>query len=166
MYQEMSVKDALRKYIAGREVLVLEKIDGKMDISSLGSYLENTDLHFLVNVPAVKNSDIEEVVNSVVAPKTAKTKRVGKKIDDTVAMQMLSEGKTQKEMCERFGVTASAMSVWVKNHRPVDEGIERTQCETCNYHATEKGKTVCRYEKITGKKRDCKVEECRKWREV
>lgn len=95
-----------------------------------------------------------------------KPKRTNRKIDDAIAMQMLLDGKTQKEMRERFGVSAGTMSIWVKNHKPVDEGVERTQCETCNYHATEKGKTVCRYEKITGKKRDCKVEECRKWREV
>lgn len=47
-----------------------------------------------------------------------------KKIDDKKAMEMLSAGKTQKEMADAFNVHPSSISLWVKKHKADMEDLE------------------------------------------
>lgn len=127
MYQEMSLKDALKKYIAGKKVLCLQIYeDGRIDANDLSDFLEGKQLHYLVDVPAVKNLDFEEAVQKMILqdkPKSPPTKPkatkrpANKKIDDELARKLLAEGKTQREMAETLGVKQSTMSIWVKNIR-------------------------------------------------
>lgn len=183
MLQEMNVKDALRKYIAGREVLVLEKLDDAMDVSSLGIFLENPDLHYLVDVPAVDNPDFNVALDSdefaasarlchetksperdknelepvAETPKKEKSKHANKKIDDKEAARMLQEGKTQKQIAEHFGVSPGTMSIWVKHYRAAEAG---RRCGTCKYREMNKSLGNCNYLGITGHSRGCDPEHC------
>lgn len=75
MFQEMSLKDALKKYIAGKKVLCLQIYeDGRMETNDLSDFLEGKQLHYLVDVPAVKNPDFEEAVQKMVSQKKPEPK--------------------------------------------------------------------------------------------
>lgn len=72
MLQEMNVKDALKKYIAGHEVKALiENPDKEGRQQVVPMELLFNDIRFLVNVPAVKNPDFEEAAEKMqIPPKT------------------------------------------------------------------------------------------------
>lgn len=168
MFQEMSLKDALKKYIAGKKVLCLQIYeDGRIDANDLSDFLEGEQLHYLVDVPAVKNPDFEEAVQKMVSqekPKSPPTKPkatkqpANKKIDDELARKLLAEGKTQREMAEIFGVKSSTMSIWVKKHKEDMEAGRK--CGTCKYRDNTPGRGRCNYLTITGHSRGCSAENC------
>lgn len=72
MFQEMSLKEALKKYIAGKKVLCMKMCeDGRIETKNLSELLEGKQLHYLVDVVAVKNPDFEEEVQKMVSQKKA-----------------------------------------------------------------------------------------------
>lgn len=168
MFQEMNLKDALKKYIAGKKVLCLQIYeDGRIDANDLSDFLEGKQLHYLVDVPAVKNPDFEEAVQKMVSqekPKSPPTKPkatkqpANKKIDDELARKLLAEGKTQREMAETLGVKQSTMSIWVKKHKEDMEAGRK--CGTCKYRDNTPGRGRCNYLTITGHSRGCSAENC------
>ena len=163
MFQEMSLKEALKKYIAGKKVLCLQIYeDGRVDANDLSDFLEGKQLHYLVDVVAVKNPDFEEAVQKMVSQEKHKcppTKQpANKKIDDELARKLLAEGKTQREMAEIFGVKSSTMSIWVKKHKEDMEAGRK--CGTCKYRDNTPGRGRCNYLTITGHSRGCSAENC------
>ena len=59
MYIEKSLKEALEDYILGRPVTVLwTGNDGGMNAMRLSDLLEQEENHYLVNVPAVTNQNL------------------------------------------------------------------------------------------------------------
>lgn len=174
MFQEMSLKDALKKYIAGKKVLCLQIYeDGRVDANDLSDFLEGKQLHYLVDVVAVKNPDFEEAVQKMVSQKKPELKEklksphtkpkatkqpANKKIDDELARKLLAEGKTQSEIAKIFGVKSSTMSIWVKKHKE-DADADR-KCGTCKYRDNTPGRGRCNYLTITGHSRGCSAENC------
>ena len=66
MYIEKSLKEALEDYMLGRPVTVLwTGDDGGMNAMRLSDLLEQEENHYLVNVPAVANSEFEQAVREM-----------------------------------------------------------------------------------------------------
>ena len=68
MYTEMSLKEALKYFMKGRKVLVLNEYDDK---SILAERIEDClpkEAKYLVDVPAVPNQEFEQAVQDMVEP--------------------------------------------------------------------------------------------------
>ena len=68
MYTEMSLKEALKYFMKGRKVLVLNEYDDK---SILAERIEDClpkEAKSLVDVPAVPNQEFEQAVQDMVEP--------------------------------------------------------------------------------------------------
>lgn len=68
MYTEMSLKEALKYFMKGRKVLVLNEYDDKsISAESIEDCLPK-EAKYLVDVPAVPNPEFEQAVQDMVEP--------------------------------------------------------------------------------------------------
>ena len=68
MYTEMSLKEALKYFIKGRKVLVLNEYDDKsISVERIEDCLPK-EAKYLVDVPAVPNQEFEQAVQDMVEP--------------------------------------------------------------------------------------------------
>lgn len=68
MYTEMSLKEALKYFMKGRKVLVLNEYDGKSISAERIEDCLPKEAKYLVDVPAVPNPEFEQAVQDMVEP--------------------------------------------------------------------------------------------------
>lgn len=147
MLQEMKIEDALKKFLQGKKVLVMydETLGAdkpEFTVEPLEEILKRN--RFLVDVPAIENPDFKQAVEKMVKPKKTSTKTTKKKLanpphnksklderEDEI-IQMLKDGKSQREIAQDLGVTPSTISYWMSRHGIDKSGI-RKKCSTCLY---------------------------------
>lgn len=203
MLQEMKLEDALKKFLQGREVLVMynESLEPEKPTYTVESIREALKgMRFLAEVPAVENQDFKQAVKEMVEigtdtkeehqkaaiqpelvrlthketpaspemihrenaaepPKNAAKKqyavRAGK-LDgqEEKIIQMLGEGKSQREIAEAFNVNQTTVCNWIRKHK---------KCQTCKYRDKDPKKGNCDYVGKTGHSRGCSVYNCEKY---
>lgn len=179
MLQEMKIEDALKKFLQGKKVLVMydETLGAdkpEFTVEPLEEILKRN--RFLVDVPAIENPDFKQAVEKMVKPKKTSTKTTKKKLanpphnksklderEDEI-IQMLKDGKSQREIAQDLGVTPSTISYWMSRHGIDKSGI-RKKCSTCLYRDKNPKKGNCDYIGKTGHSRNCSVENCDKYME-
>lgn len=179
MMQEMKIEDALKKFLQGKKVLVMydETLGAdkpEFTVEPLEEILKRN--RFLVDVPAIENPDFKQAVEKMVKPKKTSTKTTKKKLanpphnksklderEDEI-IQMLKDGKSQREIAQDLGVTPSTISYWMSRHGIDKSGI-RKKCSTCLYRDKNPKKGNCDYIGKTGHSRNCSVENCDKYME-
>ena len=179
MLQEMKIEDALKKFLQGKKVLVMydETLGAdkpEFTVEPLEEILKRN--RFLVDVPAIENPDFKQAVEKMVKPKKTSTKTTKKKLanpphnksklderEDEI-IQMLKDGKSQREIAQDLGVTPSTSSYWMSRHGIDKSGI-RKKCSTCLYRDKNPKKGNCDYIGKTGHSRNCSVENCDKYME-
>ncbi len=83
--------------------------------------------------------------------------KITKKIDDTQAEKMLLQGVSQSKIAKHFGVSASAVSSWVKSYYAKKNN---RKCPTCKYREKSGRAGNCNYMAIVGHSRGCSAENC------
>lgn len=68
MYTEMSLKEALKYFMKGRKVLVLNEYDDKSISAERIEDCLPKEAKYLVDVPAVPNPEFEQAVQDMVEP--------------------------------------------------------------------------------------------------
>ena len=68
MYTEMSLKEALKYFMKGRKVLVLNEYDDKSIAAERIEDCLPKEAKYLVDVPAVPNPEFEQAVQDMVEP--------------------------------------------------------------------------------------------------
>lgn len=68
MYTEMSLKEALKYFMKGRKVLVLNEYDDKSISAERIEDCLPKEAKYLVDVPAVSNQEFEQAVQDMVEP--------------------------------------------------------------------------------------------------
>lgn len=68
MYTEMSLKEALKYFMKGRKVLVLNEYDDKSISAERIEDCLPKEAKYLVDVPAVPNQEFEQAVQDMVEP--------------------------------------------------------------------------------------------------
>lgn len=68
MYTEMSLKEALKYFMKGRKVLVLNEYDDKSISAERIEDCLPKEVKYLVDVPAVPNPEFEQAVQDMVEP--------------------------------------------------------------------------------------------------
>ena len=68
MYTEMSLKEALKYFMKGRKVLVLNEYDDKSRSAERIEDCLPKEAKYLVDVPAVPNPEFEQAVQDMVEP--------------------------------------------------------------------------------------------------
>lgn len=68
MYTEMSLKEALKYFMKGRKVLVLNECDDKSISAERIEDCLPKEAKYLVDVPAVPNQEFEQAVQDMVEP--------------------------------------------------------------------------------------------------
>lgn len=68
MYTEMSLKEALKYFMKGRKVLVLNEYDDKSISAERIEDCLPKEAKYLVDVPAVPNLEFEQAVQDIVEP--------------------------------------------------------------------------------------------------
>ena len=177
MLQEMKLEDALKRFLRGKKVLVLYNETTATDkpayaVEVLSEMLDG--MHFLVDVPAVEDSDFKQAVEQMTKPEKAPPQTPKKKLADppknkskldeyeNEIIQMLKDGKSQYAIANKLGATQSTVAHWMTRHG-IDKSGNRKKCSTCQYRETSPGKGNCDYIGKTGHRRNCNVEECDKY---
>ena len=75
MYTEMSLKEALKYFMKGRKVLVLNEQDDKSISAERIEDCLPKEAKYLVDVPAVPNQEFEQAVQDMVEPDQSGYKR-------------------------------------------------------------------------------------------
>ena len=70
MLVEKSLNEALKDYVKGKKVIVLQIYEnGEMESYDLDSFLNDERNHFLVDVPAYRNPEFEAAVRAMTSNK-------------------------------------------------------------------------------------------------
>lgn len=188
MYTEMSLKEALKYFMKGRKVLVLNEYDDKSISAERIEDCLPKEAKYLVDVPAVQNLEFEQAVQDMVEPdQNENTDQPEKKLEkETVAAPgkmsreekskiirpLLKKGLKNKEIAERTGIplgTVNGLSGSIrkelKNPAKVEmiksgDNSDCHKCRTCQYRHSDAG--GCDYCIHTGRERGCDVEVCDK----
>ena len=98
MYTEMSLKEALKYFMKGRKVLVLNEYDDKSISAERIEDCLPKEAKYLVDVPAVPNQEFEQAVQDMVEPDQNE--------NDTEGDEQLPPRPTGDETGKRNGSTS------------------------------------------------------------
>ena len=93
MYTEISLKEALKYFMKGRKVLVLNEYDDKSISAERIEDCLPKEAKYLVDVPAVPNQEIEQAVQNMIQPDQNK--------NDTESSEQLPPRPTGEETGKR-----------------------------------------------------------------
>ena len=158
MLTEMSLKEALKYFMKGRKVLVLNEYDDKSISAERIEDCLPKEAKYLVDVPAVPNPEFEQAVQDMVEPDQNE--------NDTEGDEQLPPDQSEKKLEKETVATAGKMSrKELKNPVKAEmiksgDNSDRHKCRTCQYRHSDAG--GCDYCIHTGKQRGRDVEVCDK----
>lgn len=180
MLRGMDLKDALKQYLAGHEVLVMydetsKEGDVEYQVEPLGKALGRA-VRYLVDVP--KDDDLEIGISAYKGrasdnpdedkqPVSAEAGESFKKIDEALLLKLDAEGKSQHAVAAEMGVSQSTVGRRLrilKNQKQAKKQPVR-KCPTCIYRSGNPKKNNCDYSIIMKHSRPCKADDCTVYQE-
>ena len=190
MLVENTREEALKAFLNGRKVRVYcEYDDGSMDVQKLEDMLPEEDFHYLIDVPAYANPELEQVMPLVVStrhqgqgeqvpppsekPEESLVVLPAGKTNKEIALELAEEGLSVTEIAKQTGMKYNTVYYYLNpdkcgkkaNVLKVAPGhnADRHLCKTCRYrNAAKSPKNGCDYAAIVGHSRGCEVEICDK----
>lgn len=165
MYIEKSLKEALEDYMLGRPVTVLwTGNDGGMNAMRLSDLLEQEENHYLVNVPAVTNQNLNRRYGRWKNLLSQNRKRSSRQCMTPRENRRTAPPETETAETELEEETVD-----------LGDNSDRHLCMTCKYRGKKRpgrpkkggvaARPGCNYYVITDRERGCDVEKCDKWEE-
>lgn len=185
MLVENTREEAMKAFLNGRKVRVyFEYDDGGMDVRKFEDMLPEENFHYLVDVPAYENQQLEQAMPTVTSdqeeqipppekPEENEVVLPAGKTNKEIVLEMAREGLSATEIATQTGMKYNTVYYYLnpskcgkKTSVPKVETVpghnaDRHLCKTCRYrNAAKSPKNGCDYATIAGHIRGCEVEYC------